>query len=258
MKYTTLLSGSAGNSVYIEGGRSKVLVDVGCSLKYLQKELAKISVTPGEIDAILLTHEHNDHISGAAALAKKYAIPIYASPLTWRALPFAALLPPLLQREFTYDLQIGDLTIDFFKTYHDAAQPVGMVVRHEKQSVGVMTDTGQVTDTMLAALEGVCGLVLEANHSLSLLSSGPYPPFLKRRIASQLGHLSNQQAADALSNIVGDQTQAVILAHLSRTNNSEQVMFAELNQELDRLRACIGCQMTVAGQEHSHPLIELR
>ena len=258
MKYTTLLSGSSGNSVYIEGGRSKILIDVGCSLKYLQKELAKISVTAGEIDAILLTHEHSDHISGVATLAKKYAVPVYASPLTWQALPFATLLPPLLRREFSYDLQIGDLNIDFFKTYHDAAQPVGMVVHYQKQSVGVMTDTGQVTDTMLAALEGVSGLVLEANHSPKLLASGPYPPFLKRRIAGQFGHLSNSQAAYALSNIARQTTQAVILAHLSRTNNTEEVMLAELNEELERLNVCLDCPLTVARQDRSHPLIELR
>jgi len=258
MKYTTLLSGSSGNSVYIEGGRSKILIDVGCSLKYLQKELAKISVTAGEIDAILLTHEHSDHISGVATLAKKYAVPVYASPLTWQALPFATLLPPLLRREFSYDLQVGDLSFDFFKTYHDAAQPVGMVVHYQKQSVGVMTDTGQVTDTMLAALEGVSGLVLEANHSPKLLASGPYPPFLKRRIAGQFGHLSNSQAAYALSNIARQTTQAVILAHLSRTNNTEEVMLAELNEELERLNVCLDCPLTVARQDRSHPLIELR
>ena len=257
MQFTTLMSGSAGNCIYIESGQTKVLVDMGCSLAYLQRALTRLHASPDELQALFITHEHIDHIRGVAALAKKYHIPVYASPLTWERLPFAADLPQECRRVFEYGLRVGELTVDFFKLCHDACQPVGFVFGDGQRRLGIATDTGKITPAILSALHNVDGLVIEANHNEGMLANGPYPTFLKRRIASEYGHLSNRQCAQALCKIVGEGTQAVLLAHLSETNNLPHLAISEIGQavgfgqESDRLR------LTVAPNREPHPLITL-
>ena len=257
MEFTTLKSGSSGNCIYISGGKTKVLVDAGITMSYMKRALAEIGIKPEEIEAILITHEHNDHIKGAEVLSRRFNIPLYASPLTWHAMPFACKIPEGKKRVFTYDMEIGELKIDFFKLYHDASQPVGMIFYHGDESVAIITDTGQVTSDMIEKLRGVNGLVLEANHSLELLQNGPYPYFLKKRVAGINGHLSNRQAAVFLAKIATEKTKAVIFSHLSQVNNTEEIMKKELKEELSAMNIDLKCQLHIAGRENIHPLIIL-
>lgn len=257
MEFTTLMSGSAGNCVYVSGGKNKILIDVGCSCRYLEKGLAQIGVNLSEINAILISHEHSDHISGVPVTAKRYDIPVFASELTWEKLPFHDDFLSWNKHKFAYGMEIGDLGIEFFKTYHDAVQPVGMVVHHHEQKVAFATDTGQATPSMAKVLRGCDGIVMEANHSFEMLQNGPYPYFLKKRISGKQGHLSNTQSAKLLSKIITDKTQAVLLAHLSETNNTAERAFAEIEQSFMEETFTYSCELTVAQNRAVSPLIKL-
>lgn len=256
MEFTTLVSGSTGNCIYVRGGNTRVLVDCGCSLVYLRQALANFEVSLDDIDAVLITHEHTDHICGLKPLIK-HGIPIFASPLTWENIPCASEIPSQKRHIFDYNMEIRDIHVDFFKLSHDAAQPVGMVFRYGDKSVGVATDTGEPTASMMKALSNVTGMVLEANHSSRLLDEGPYPTFLKRRIAGNLGHLSNLQCAHCLRKLVGENTQAVLLAHLSKVNNTIETALREVKQEVDREPGISGFQLSAALAKAPHPLISL-
>ncbi|MGI5892372.1 MAG: MBL fold metallo-hydrolase [Bacillota bacterium] len=257
MEFTTLMSGSAGNCTYISGGNTKILVDVGCSCRYLEKALSQIGVNLSDIDAIFISHEHTDHIRGVPVSSSRYNIPVFASDLTWGSLPFYEDFLPWQRHHFEYDMQIGDLSIDFFKTSHDAIQPVGMIFRHREKKVGLATDTGQVSPTMIKFLTGCDGLILEANHSSDMLAFGPYPYFLKKRIAGPKGHLSNKQSALALSKIVTQKTRSVLLAHLSEINNNEVTALTEIKQMLSHLKFACHCSITAAKNRTVSPLIKL-
>ncbi|MGI6361541.1 MAG: MBL fold metallo-hydrolase [Bacillota bacterium] len=257
MEFTTLMSGSHGNCIYICGGKTKILIDVGCSCRYLEKALAEIAVNLSEIDAILVSHEHGDHVKGVPVCAGRYDIPVFASELTWRELPFYDDFMPSKRHKFTYDMAIGDLEIEFFKTYHDAVQPVGMVVHHQNHRVAVATDTGKVTQSMVDLMQGCDGIVLESNHCEIALAEGPYPHFLKKRIAGSQGHLSNRQSAQALSRIITDQTQAVMLAHLSETNNTSQIAMSEIHNVFSQRDFSYTCAVSVAKNRAASPLVKL-
>lgn len=254
MEFTSLCSGSWGNCLYIAAPDTRVLVDAGCSCRYLERALATLKVHPQQIDAIFITHEHTDHVSGAARISRRFGIPLFASELTWENLPFRDDFLPWERHIYQYDMEIGCLGLDFFRLSHDAAQPVGLVFSYQGQRVGVVTDTGCVTPSMLRALAGVQGLVLEANHSLPMLMNGRYPVYLKRRIASANGHLSNLQAAQLLQQL-GEHLQAVLLAHLSDKNNTPQTALAEFTTHLRACGAAPPADIFVAHRRQPHPLI---
>lgn len=237
MDFFTLASSSSGNCAFAKSGDTAILIDAGISAAKIEQTLAEQGESPDKIAAILLTHEHTDHIAGAARLAARYGIPVYASPKTWSALPFADELPPSLKREFTYDMQVGGFSFDFCKTSHDAVQPVGLVLQAEGKRLGYVTDTGTVTRGMLYSLRNLDALVLEANHDRQMLMQGPYAPFLKRRVAGLSGHLANSQAAELLARLLQDRLCPVMLAHLSETNNTPQVAYQTVAAALQRLSA---------------------
>jgi len=254
MEFTTIASGSSGNCIYIKGGSTRVLVDVGCSMKHVRESLAALGTDIREIDAILITHEHTDHAAKAPMLSRRFDIPIYASPLTWESLPFYGDYFPWERHIFDYGMEIGDLGLDFFKLSHDAVQPVGMVFFADGQKVGVATDTGKVTRTMLDRLYDADGLVFEANHDMQMLMQGPYPVYLKRRIASSMGHLSNDEAGEALCSLMGPHTTNVLLAHLSRTNNLPQLAYGTVCRRLAEAGICTD-PVSVAPRMAVHSLI---
>lgn len=257
MEFTTLMSGSAGNCTYISGGNTKILVDVGCSVRYMEKALAQIGVNLCDIDAIFISHEHIDHIRGVATCSSRYDIPIFASHLTWQSLPFYKDFAHHKRHEFIYDMQFGDLDIQFFKTWHDAVQPVGMVFGYNGKRVALATDTGRVSPSMIRALSGCDGLIMEANHSQKMLAAGPYPYFLKKRIAGEKGHLSNQQSAAALAQIITAKTQAVLLAHLSEVNNNAKTAVQEVKKELQKFNFSYSCPIIAASNKVVSPLISI-
>lgn len=257
MIFTTLLSGSSGNCIYIGSKNTHILIDAGCSMRYLKKSLAQISVDPEDISAILLTHEHSDHISGAAKISRKYNIPIYASPLTWENLPFFEDFLPNERHIFEYGMRIGDLSIDFFKLYHDAIQPVGIIVQDEISKIGIMTDTGKITSMMLKALCDVDAMIVEANYSVNMLNSGSYPAYLKKRISSDEGHLSNIQTGEALCRLISEKTKAIVLAHLSNNNNTPGLALSEVTQVLAKNGIVNYCTISVAPRFEPLPIIQL-
>ncbi len=258
MRFTTICSGSSGNCTYVNGGKTHVLIDAGCSLQALRLALAQLEVEETALDAILITHEHTDHIRGAARIARKLDIPIYASERTWENLPFRDDFLSWERHTFAYGMEIGDLGMDFFRLSHDAVQPVGFVLHYRDEKIGVATDTGIVTPSMEKLLRNADGLVLEANHCPKMLRQGPYPQYLKQRILSEQGHLSNEQAGAALCGMIGARTRAVLLAHLSEKNNDPQ---RAKDQVLDQVQTCPlreQVRLLVAPRRAPHPMIELQ
>lgn len=219
----TFASGSEGNCLLISGGQTHILLDAGISCKRIGCSLAALGLTMADIAAILITHEHSDHICGLATLVKHYQIPIYTTAATGRQLVYrTAGIEPLLHTIAPGDVfGIGEVKITVFPTSHDAADSVDY--RFDSgNSIGVLTDTGYVMDEAAVALSGVDLLVLESNHDVEWLKSGPYPYPLQQRILGDYGHLSNDTAAHFAALMAQRGTKQFVLAHLSRENNTPQ------------------------------------
>jgi phosphoribosyl 1,2-cyclic phosphodiesterase len=219
MRLQPLASGSRGNATLVELGGRRVLVDAGLSAKALAERLAHIGVVPGELDAIVLTHEHEDHARGAARLSTKHRVPVICSPATLDALEcapdaFAGWHP--LEPGRLVDL--GGITLEPFPVPHDAVT-LGFVLHGEGLRVGIATDLGHATTLVVERLKRCHVLMLEANHDERLLRDGPYPWSVKQRVGGRLGHLSNLETADLLRDVAGEECRAVVLAHLSEHNN---------------------------------------
>lgn len=224
MKLCSIASGSSGNCICVGSERTTLLVDVGISGKRVEKGLNFIDMTTKEIDGILLTHEHIDHVKGLGVLARKYGIPLYATPGTLSAVMQIASLGKIPGELFvTIDentpFQIGDLGIEPFAISHDAAQPVGYRITQGKKSVGIATDMGTYTNETVDKLTGLDVLLLEANHDINMLQVGRYPYYLKQRILGERGHLSNESAGRLLGQVLHDDMRHVLLGHLSQENN---------------------------------------
>ncbi|MGA2161692.1 MAG: MBL fold metallo-hydrolase [Methanoregula sp.] len=223
MRCTILASGSKGNCTYIQGGDSAILVDAGLSAKETLYRLAHTGCAADMIDAIIVTHEHVDHIRGLDVLARKLECPVYATGGT-----LADFLchrrtsdKPLSTHSCRYDTPFvaGGFTVSPFATSHDAAEPCGFIIEENGEMLGYCTDTGIITSHMLDLLRRCDGIVLESNHCPEMLANGPYPESLKRRIRSSRGHLSNPAAA-AVLRMLGKDAPQVVLSHLSEINNT--------------------------------------
>lgn len=223
MRCTVLASGSKGNSAVIEGATGTLLIDAGLSARELFRRMASLGLDPSSIDAILVTHEHGDHIRGLDVTARKLDVPVYATEGTLRDfLGFRKVSKkPLVHITCRYHerLTIGDFSVEPFATSHDAAEPCGYIITEGDCRIGYCTDTGIMTPAMLELLRPCEGIVLESNHCPDMLANGPYPESLKRRIRSKHGHLSNHAAAECLHGF-GKDVPRVILAHLSEVNNT--------------------------------------
>jgi len=220
MEFYTLASSSGGNAALVRCGGTAVLLDAGISARRITQSLALLGMTPDELDAILITHEHSDHVSGLATLTKKYAVPVYASRGTAHFLPQTASVLRMFDAGGAF--AVGELEIHSFRTSHDAADSVDYRIDGADGSVGALTDTGYVTDAAAQMLEGVDTLLLEANHDVEMLKSGPYPYHLKQRILGNHGHLSNAAAAEFALHCVKNGTADILLAHLSAENNTPE------------------------------------
>ena len=221
MRFSVLGSGSRGNSVYIESDKTGILIDAGFSGKEIEKRLQSIGRGVDNVHALCITHEHNDHICGAGVISRRCKIPTYVNGGTFTA-GEKRIGKLFIHKEFeTGDiLHIGDLQVRSFRVSHDTADPVGYVVSDGKMSLGYCTDTGKVSHLIGKRLEGCNALILEFNHNLQMLKNGPYPLPLQQRVRSSRGHLSNEDAAVFLADLIGNQLQIAILAHLSETNNT--------------------------------------
>ena len=235
LRICSLYSGSRGNSVFIEAGGAKILIDAGKSAKALYAALAEIGISIDEIDAIFITHEHNDHTSALQTLSHKHQIPMHltlGSAQIFNGLCDERLCLCLaLHEKSDFSVQIKGLTIEAFPTPHDSRASVGyrLSFNHggEDISIAYATDTGHVTDTMLDAMLGARYAVIESNHDLDMLRDGPYPFDLKARIASPRGHLSNSDCAALASRLAERGAKAIMLAHLSEENNIPFLAYGE-------------------------------
>ena len=224
LTFTTLASGSLGNAAVVSCGDTHILLDAGISAKRISAGLAELGIGPRQLSAILLTHEHSDHVSGLRVLTKKAGAPIYATRPTLREWyrknqcdQVKDLFQPL---EAGAGTQIGALWVESFPTPHDAAGSVGWSIAGEGGRMVLCTDLGHVTEPVRRAVAGCDLLVCETNHDVDWVRSGPYSYYLKQRILGNYGHLSNEAGAELAAFAVESGTRAVILAHLSQTNNT--------------------------------------
>ncbi|MBO7658872.1 MAG: MBL fold metallo-hydrolase [Clostridia bacterium] len=225
MKICTIASGSSGNSTFISDGETSVLVDAGINAKRIGEALADIGEAPENLSALLITHEHSDHISGAGVIARRYKIPIYANVRTMDALVAMKIthkIEPgkLIVFENGVDFIVGTMVVKAFSIPHDAVDPVGFSLTGcGGTKISVSTDMGCVTEEVMKNILGSAAVVLEANHDLEMLRTGPYPYYLKKRILGKSGHLCNDDAATVAERLAASGTKRIILGHLSSENN---------------------------------------
>lgn len=223
MKLSVLASGSKGNVSYIESNNSKILIDVGMSCLYIEKSLNSIDVRPREIDGILITHTHSDHINGLRVFLKKYNTKLYITEKIYNELKKQISIENYIIVDKEFD--INDLHINVIKTSHDAEDSNGYIISDESSSLVYITDTGYINRKYHDILFNKNYYVIESNHDVELLMNGSYPYHLKQRILGDRGHLSNKACADYMSKFIGENTKGVILIHLSEENNRKEVAY---------------------------------
>ena len=220
----SLVSGSEGNAVLVEADSLRILIDCGISYGMLEKSLSLLDTSPGELDALLLTHEHQDHVKGLSMLLKKHNLPVYTSRGSFEGLSEQAFFSRIPKENFHLfrpgeSFWLKDIMISPLPVSHDAREPVAFRGDGDTIHFAAVTDLGYYDETLIRQLKGLEYLLLEANHDPSLLEVGPYPYPLKLRIAGDKGHLSNQAAGKLLKEVAGETLKEVLLGHLSKTNN---------------------------------------
>ncbi|HPJ00544.1 MAG TPA: MBL fold metallo-hydrolase [Enterococcus sp.] len=221
-----LASGSSGNSLFIETEKKKILVDAGLSGKKITSLLGEVGRKPEELDAILVTHEHHDHIHGVGVLARKYKLDVYANEKTWQAMsPLIGNVAVEQKHIFEMGkiLTFGDMDIESFGVSHDAAAPQFYRFYKNGKSFVILTDTGYCSDYLRGTIRGADAYLMESNHDLEMLRMGAYPWNLKQRILGDRGHLSNEDGALVMTDILTDNTKRIYLGHLSRENNLKEL-----------------------------------
>lgn len=220
-----------------------MLVDAGLSRKETFERLAGVGVAPESLTAILITHEHSDHVSGLAAIARKLSIPVYCSRLTAPAIAWGDYQPVLELFQAGSSFPIGDIDVDSFTIPHDAADPVGFSLRAEGIKVSIATDLGYLPESVRVHLQGSDVLLLESNHDLEMLKVGPYPWSVKQRVMGRMGHLSNEVACGFLREALDARTSTLILGHLSEHNNHPEIVRLMAQQSLEE--RCLNPQLVV-------------
>lgn len=257
MKVTPLASGSSGNAFLIEANGTSILLDAGLSGKAIRERIAETKSDPDRITAILVSHGHSDHVKGVGVLSRRFKVPVYMNERTWRSTCNAlGELHELRTFKTGRIFDIDGFKIHPFSVPHDCADPVGFRISRGKASVGIATDLGAGTGLVERHLAGVHLAILESNHDPKMLRDGPYPWDLKQRVKGRLGHLSNGDSARLLQRIVSDELRAVILAHVSETNNLPELA---LETACEAVGEILGdaCPIHCASQHTPGPCIEL-
>lgn len=236
IRFSVLSSGSTGNATIIENEDVRLLVDTGLSMKRVEQLLQEREMSAADLDAILVTHEHSDHIKGLGALARKYDLPIYANEKTWEALHkhLGQIAEERIHVMDTGEMKdFGTLKVESFGISHDAAEPVGYCFHAGEEKLSLATDLGYMSTKVRDKIIDSDVLVLESNHDVEMLRMGKYPWNIKRRILSDIGHLSNEAAGEALCELLSGQTKRVYLAHLSRDHNLMDLAKLTVNNILE-------------------------
>ncbi|HEL1584310.1 TPA: MBL fold metallo-hydrolase [Streptococcus suis] len=247
-QYSILASGSSGNCFYLETPKKKILVDAGLSGKKITSLLAEIDRKPEDIDAILVTHEHSDHIHGIGVLARKYGMDIYANDLTWQAMDSKLGKIDMAQKhifELGATKTFGDLDIESFGVSHDAASPQFYRFMKDDKSFVMLTDTGYVSDRMVGIVANADAYLIESNHDVEILRAGSYSWNLKQRILSDKGHLCNEDGADAMIRSLGNRTKKIYLGHLSKENNIKELAHMTMVNQLAQADLAVGTDFQV-------------
>jgi len=254
LRFCLLASGSKGNAVFVQSGDEAVLVDCGLSAREALRRMDERGLDWRTLKAIFITHEHRDHVAGVGALARKLRLPVLATQAAFAACPG---LGPVRHLAFRAGepFNLGRLSLHPFPTPHDARDPVGLVIANGAARLGLCTDLGQALKLVVVRLGGCQALVLEHNHDPRMLADGPYPPWLKQRVRSRHGHLSNQQGAELLAALHGAELRQVVLAHLSEMNNTPELAAQAARETLDRLES--RARLEVAGQRQPGPVLEI-
>lgn len=249
MKISVLASGSKGNSTYIETQCTKVLVDIGMTNLYIEKKLKNIGVDPNDIQSVFITHTHVDHIAGLRVFVKKHNPTVYLTDKMYKELKDVINDYVIIED----DINIGDLQIKYFKTSHDASDSVGYIFNCLNKSVAYVTDTGYINRKNHKLLLNKNVYIFESNHDVKLLMDNPnYPYYLKQRILSDKGHLSNKDSSYYLSKFIGEETKTIILAHLSEQNNDPDIAFETLKNSIND-----DIDILIAKQDENSELIEV-
>lgn len=255
---TILGSGSSGNCAFVETPRLRLLIDAGFSGRQIAMRLASIGRKIEDVDAVLLTHEHNDHIQGLPVLCKRFEIPVYANRLTAEAVQEE--MPELkLWKVFQtgHTFELGDLLVESFTVPHDAHDPVGFLLRHECGNIGVLTDLGHCTRLVIERVKSANVLMLETNHDLRLLQDDTARPWsVKQRILSRFGHLSNDAAGEAVAQIAHDGLRHVFLGHLSRDCNRPELAHRAVTAALHKVGVRHVCVHTTS-QHAPNPTLHI-
>ena len=249
-----LASGSKGNSIYISDGNTAILIDAGLSGAEIERRLQSRNLSAKNLDAILVSHEHTDHIQAVGVLSRRYQLPVYISPKTKKVSSRLGNVHDLRTFECGTTFQINNMTIHPFSTSHDAEDPVGFTIGQNGTIIGIATDLGIATAMVKQHLKNCSLLIIEFNHDPVMLEQGPYPWPIKQRIKSRTGHLSNVESKKLLEELQHDSLKHVILAHLSDTNNTPQKAFDEASKALVHCRA----RLSVADQHTSGPILYLK
>lgn len=239
MNLCSIASGSSGNCTFVSSSHTKLLIDAGISGKKIENGLNSIDVSPDDLQGILITHEHSDHIQGIGVLARRYHTPIYGTVETINSLLRMKNIGRIDEELIHYiepdkAFQINDITVEPFSTSHDASNPVCYTFTADGHKIGMATDLGKYDDYIISKLEGSEILLLEANHDVNMLMVGAYPYYLKQRILGDRGHLSNELTAKLICKLFHDKLKFITLAHLSNENNFEELAYETVRVELSQ------------------------
>lgn len=254
MKTCVLASGSEGNCTYIETDTHKILVDLGTNVKYIKQKLTEIGVSLDEIEYVIISHVHDDHVKALKTFIKNYNATIFVTRLMFQELSCLQEYPNIVI--YDEDIYLDELTIGVIKTSHDTSDSRNFIFTSQRKSVAYITDTGYLNQKYFKQLSNLNVYLFESNHDVEMLMNGPYPTWLKNRVVGPVGHLSNKDASVYLAKLIGPETNKVVLMHLSKHNNTEDIALETLQntfKEYDIEFSNVSC----ARQKEKSELIEL-
>lgn len=261
LDFCSLYSGSSGNCLLVKTSKTKILVDCGTSLKKIQEGLIDIGEKIEDIDAIIVTHEHSDHVQSLGNTSKKFDIPVFVNFETLEAMPNQKEKIELHNQnifEVGKEFKIGDLAIQSFSIPHDAANPVGFNIYNQKSKLTVATDLGHMNDELISNMKGSSFILLESNYDPEVLKYSKYPYILKQRIAGPKGHLPNDVAGKTISKLVKDDLKEVMLGHLSKENNFPELAYQTVVEELQNSNVDINeLRLSVASRDNHSKIIKI-